>query len=155
MSLRQTASEAHFPFWMVAEVSTFGQLSVIFRHLPTNIQVPMAKQINLHSEVLISWLHALSTIRNICAHHSRLWNRILPVKPATPSKKHHPEFFTPTKIKNDSYFIAFAILKYLLVAISPDNSFTDDFVSLLGNYPGIPLGKMGFPADWQDYQIFQ
>ena len=149
------SSEKHFPFWMIAEASTFGKLSVIFRYLPRSVQVPIAKQINLHSRDLVSWLHTLSTIRNICAHHSRLWNRILPVKPSIPSKKYHPEFYIPAKINNDSYFVVFAILKYLLDVISPDNSLRDSFIQLLDKYPGVAINKMGFPKNWQDYQVFQ
>jgi abortive infection bacteriophage resistance protein len=148
-------SEKFFPFWMIAEASTFGQLSLIFRYLPRSVQVPIAKQFNLHSQTLVSWLHTITTIRNICAHHSRLWNRILPVKPSLPSRKHHPEFYTPSRINNDSYFVVFAILKFLLDVISPKNSLRNDFIRLLSKYPGVPKNKMGFPINWQDYQIFQ
>lgn len=31
----------------------------------------------LNAEILESWLKAFNSIRNICAHHSRLWNREL------------------------------------------------------------------------------
>lgn len=31
--------------------------------------------------VFCSWLHTLSYIRNICAHHSRLWNISLDITP--------------------------------------------------------------------------
>ncbi|WP_218118031.1 Abi family protein [Pelistega sp. MC2] len=37
----------------------------------------MAKNLGLNAEILESWLKALNSIRNICAHHSRLWNRKL------------------------------------------------------------------------------
>jgi len=147
-------SEPHFPFWMAVEAITFGQLSIIYRYLPSHVQVPMAKQLNLHSRDLVSWLHTLSTIRNICAHHSRLWNRILPVKPTIPLRKHHPEFYTPSRISNDSYFVVLAITKYLLDVISPGNTFIVDFTTLVDNYPRIPLNRMGFPENWQDFKIF-
>ena len=140
---------------MVAESSTFGLLSIMFQFLPINVKVPIAKQFKLHSSDLISWMHSLSTIRNICAHHSRLWNRILPVKPKIPIKKHHPEFYSPAKINNDSYFVILAILKYLLDFISPEKTIRDNFINLLTKYPDVPTNKMGFPANWQDYQVFE
>lgn len=149
------ANEKYFPFWMVSESSTFGLLSMIFKYLPISVQVPIAKQFNLHSRVLISWLHSLSNIRNICAHHSRLWNRILPVKPTIPSKRYHPEFYSSVKIKNNSYFIILAILKYLLDEISPENSTRDNFMNLLKKYPDVPINKMGFSTNWQDYKVFK
>lgn len=147
-------NDKYLPFWMVAESSTFGLLSIIFKFLPPNVQVPIAKQLNLHSRDLISWLHSLSNIRNMCAHYSRLWNRILPVKPIIPSEKYHPEFYSPAKINNDSFFIILAILKYLLDFISPEKQIRDNFVNLLAKYPGVLINKMGFPDNWQDYPIF-
>ena len=146
-------SEKYFPFWMAVEAITFGQLSIIYRYLPMNVQVPMAKQLNLHSRDLVSWLHTITIIRNICAHHSRLWNRILPVKPSIPSRKYHPEFYLPNMVRNDSYFVVLVILKYLLDAISPGNTLIADFSALVANYPDVPLNRMGFPNNWQDYQI--
>jgi len=148
-------NEKYLPFWMVAESSTFGLLSMIFQFLPLKVKVPIAKQFKLHSSVLISWLHSLSTIRNICAHHSGLWNRILPVKPKIPIKKHHPDFYSPVTINNDSFFIILTILKHLLGVISPENSIRDNFVNLLAKHPDVPINKMGFPEDWQDCRVFK
>lgn len=152
---RKYSSEKHFPFWMVAEVSTFGLLSQIFQYLPFSIQVPIAKQYNLHSDDLVSWLRCLSLVRNLCAHHSRLWNRILPIKPSIPSKKHHPEFHSPSRINNDSYFVILALLRYLLDVISPNNTLILDFLRIQSKYPDVPFEKMGFPGKWKDFPIFK
>lgn len=148
-------AEIYLPFWMIAEISSFGVLSWIFQNLPPNIQVPIAKKYNLHSRVLVDWLHTLSNIRNICAHHSRLWNRVLPIKPSIPIEKYHPEFYHPTKVDNDKYFIVLAVLSYLLKKITPETSLLQDFSNLLIQYPNIPIEMMGFPLNWCDYQVFK
>jgi len=147
-------SEIHLPFWMIAELSTFGLLSKMFKNLPPSIQAPIAKKFKLHSRDLISWLHTLSTIRNICAHHSRLWNRALPVRPSIPIKKYHSEFYSPTIMNNQNYLVILAILKYLLDRIEPDNSLIIDFADLLEQFPEVPIFKMGFPPNWKKYPIF-
>ncbi|WP_338921411.1 Abi family protein [Pseudomonas silesiensis] len=36
-----------------------------------------ATRFSLPFDVLASWLHTLTFIRNCCAHHSRLWPRTL------------------------------------------------------------------------------
>ncbi len=147
--------ETYLPFWMVTEASSTGLLSRIFQYLPINIGIQIAKQYNLHSRILESWLHSLSNVRNICAHHSRLWNRTIPVKPEMPSRKYHPEFYTPSRINNNKYFVIISILKYLLDLIQPNNSIVQDFNNLLLKYPNVPIVKMGFPNNWQDYSLFQ
>ena len=146
-------SEKYLPIWMIAELSTFGLLSRMFENLPSSIQVPIAKKYDLHSRELISWLHSLSTIRNICAHHSRLWNRALPVRPSIPNKKYHPEFHSPSTINNFNYFIILAIIKYFLGKIEPNNSFMIDFNKLVNEFPDVPLYKMGFPPNWKSFKI--
>jgi abortive infection bacteriophage resistance protein len=39
----------------------------------------------LSHQMLSFWLHSISYIRNICAHHSRLWNRVCTIKPTIPN----------------------------------------------------------------------
>ena len=147
-------SEPHLPFWMVAETCTFGQLSKIFYYLPHKVKVTLAMQFDLHYRDLGSWLHALSVARNICAHHARLWNRRLPVKPSIPSIKYHPEFYSPVKVSNDSYFVILAMLEYLVKTIYPDKSIKNDFEKLFVKYPGVPINKMGFPKNWHECAVF-
>lgn len=61
--------------WIIFEVATFGTLSKIYKNL--NHQLPEKARIanefglNMHTE-LSSWLEAISYLRNIVAHHSRV-----------------------------------------------------------------------------------
>jgi abortive infection bacteriophage resistance protein len=149
------SEEPYFPFWIVSETLSFGVLSQIFSYLPHNILISISNRYNLYSTVLSSWLHTLSTIRNICAHHARLWNRKLSTSPLIPYREYHPEFYTPTKISPNHYSVILAILNYLLTKINPNISVMNDFKDLLRKYPTIPLNRMGFPDDWEQIEIFR
>ena len=67
--------------WMVFETLTFGTVSQAFKNLTRQNQKPSAKAFGLDGAVLGSWLHALSYVRNLAAHHQRLWNRAYTIKP--------------------------------------------------------------------------
>ena len=67
--------------WMVFETQTFGTVSQAFKNLTCQNQKPIAKAFGLDGTVLGSWLHALSYVRNLAAHHQRLWNRAYTIKP--------------------------------------------------------------------------
>ena len=69
--------------------------------------------------------------------------------------KYHPEFYSPVKLHNDSYFVILALLEYLVKTIYPDKSIKNDFDRLLLKYPGVPINKMGFPTNWQDCAVFE
>jgi abortive infection bacteriophage resistance protein len=69
------ASE-HPPIWIAAEIWDFGAMSVLYSGMRKHGQQAIAEFFNVPSfKVMETWLRALNVTRNICAHHSRLWNK--------------------------------------------------------------------------------
>lgn len=60
------------PSWMVFEVLSFGTISQAFKHLTRQNQKSIARLFQFDGSVLSSWLHALTYLRNLAAHHQRL-----------------------------------------------------------------------------------
>jgi abortive infection bacteriophage resistance protein len=92
-------------------------------------------------------------LRNLCGHHSRTWNREIPVVPAEPEKPAFPWIDSSTTDMKRIYF-RICIIKYLLFTVSPNNRFTEKLKSLLAEYPTIDVKAMGFPADWQNESLW-
>lgn len=69
----------HFPpSWITMEITSFGTLSILYENLlPGKIKRSIAAYFGLADKVFASWLHSVVYVRNICAHHSRLWNKTL------------------------------------------------------------------------------
>ncbi len=67
---------AYPPFWVIVEILTLGTISKLYENLQTALQKEAAKKLHVDHSVLVSWLKALSELRNVCAHHSRLWNNV-------------------------------------------------------------------------------
>ena len=70
--------------WMILESATFGTLSKMYNNLKNQLpeRAAIANDFGLYSaKELSSWLEAISVLRNIIAHHSRLWNRSLAKQP--------------------------------------------------------------------------
>lgn len=66
------------PIWMATEVMSFGTLSSFYSNLLSEHQISISNEVGgYHNSVLFSWLYTFSNVRNICAHHSRIWNRRL------------------------------------------------------------------------------
>ena len=66
---------------------SFGSLSQLYSGLFRKDQIELAKVLGLHSTVLLSWLHTFTYVRNICAHHGRLWNRQLAIAMIVPKDR--------------------------------------------------------------------
>ena len=63
--------------------------------------------------------------RNICAHHARLWNRELAIRPTVPDVKNGPEWHRPQSIDTDRMFVVLTILRFLLHRVAPQSAWRD------------------------------
>jgi abortive infection bacteriophage resistance protein len=148
-------SEKYLPFWMAVEVMSFGQLFTVYRNADPNVKRKIAAVFGVYPPVLDSWLHTLNYIRNACAHHVRLWNRLLPVAPMFPDKKHDPDWYTPQKIRNNKIFAVLTISQYLLYHIGFDCYWKSSLLTLIANNPEVPISIMGFPNNWLEIKIWK
>lgn len=95
------------PIWMESEVMSFGSLSRLYEGMLDVDQQQVCGPHRLPHYVLRSWLRSLNFIRNVCAHHSRLWNRELPVSPLMPKAKHG---WVPEEIPNNRRLFAVLVM---------------------------------------------
>ena len=146
--------EKYLPLWIAVELMSFGQLFTFYKNQDLVIKKEISERFNVFPPVLDSWLHTLLFIRNACAHHVRIWNQVLPIKPKIPDQKHNPEWYEPREISNDKMFVVLSIISYLMDKISPEWHWRNRLIELLSAYPDIPLESMGFPNDWEKYQLW-
>jgi abortive infection bacteriophage resistance protein len=148
-------SEIHLPLWIAVEVMTFGQLFTLFRNLDHREQKVLANRYRIFPPVMVSWLHTLNFIRNACAHHARIWNRIISIEPKIPYKHNNPEWHIPFEFDNRKIFTVLSLLNYLLKYIDPNNDWQNRIENLLKLYPEFPIRWMGFPKNWHDCSIWK
>ncbi|MBK9345247.1 MAG: Abi family protein [Burkholderiales bacterium] len=99
------------PVWMMSELISLGSLSRLFKGMQNPDKKAIADPLSLHPKRLQDWLHVLTYVRNVCAHHSRLWNRDLSIKPMTMNE---PEWSAPLLPRRDKLFCILLMLRYLL-----------------------------------------
>lgn len=146
------------PVWMVAEMMAFGQLSRWYSLLDDRaLRSKIAQPFALSETVLVPLLKHLSTVRNSCAHHARLWNRgfllrmKLPVKPAPLVATLAP----PVGPGPALLYNSLTLIWYLLLQIDPASHWQADMKALLATHPTANLAAMGFPADWSQRPLWQ
>ncbi len=130
--------------WMVAEVLTIGNWSILFENLgKLKDQKEISRIFDLPVDELISWLHALTYLRNLYAHHSRIFNRHFIIKPKFSQK-------IPVHLKNDRFAYFAAILLYFLNKISPEHHWNVKLDELFKKYPLINIEELGFTINWRN-----
>ncbi len=136
------------PLWMGVELLSFGNLNLLYGGFTNELKSEIAKEFGVHHKVLISWLNSLRTVRNMCAHYSRVWNRELGIKPLLPDKSKYWKELRGSC--NNRIFIIVLIINYLLMKINSKFDFFDKVKKLFDDFPCIDIGKMGFMDDWKD-----
>lgn len=152
---KQHYSEPLPPSWMSMEIISFGLLLRIYNNLnATGEKNNIAKHFGIKETVFASWMHCFVYIRNICAHHCRLWNRELSIKPMLP-KKVTQEWIKNTNIGHDKLYLVLCSIQYVLQTINPFSTFKIQLKNLLAQYQEIDVAAMGFPRDWETELFWQ
>ncbi len=141
-----------YPIWMATEVISFGALSKLYAGLKNADKQKIADAFNVHREVFRTWFHAMVYVRNICAHHSRLWNKELAIRPDIPEKDSVWKSLFPEP--NKRVFAPLTIMQYCLNQIHSENNFKSHLMDLLKSNPTSDSRAMGFPANWDQHQIW-
>lgn len=146
--------------WKFLEVATMGTLSKLYKNLkhqlPEKATIAKEMGLNLHSE-LSSWLEAITYIRNIIAHHSRLWSRNMVKRPIEQLKNPigqwliHP--LLPVQTKKS--FLIISCMVYLCNEVSINHSIKAQLLQLFNDNPTIPIYKLGFLNNWNNEPLWQ
>lgn len=141
------------PLWAVVELMTLGEISIWFSNIKSRPQRnKIAKTYNMDEVILSSYLHQLTHIRNICAHHGRLWNKKFMFTAKMP---HYPENFS--KSVNHDYrqnlYNILVFLKQMMDCINKNHQWNLRLTNLIERN-AINIEQMGFPIDWKNLPIW-
>ncbi|WP_275441014.1 Abi family protein [Lepagella muris] len=145
--------------WLIIEIATFGTLSKMYKNLKSQLpqRSAIANDFGLYSSKDFSnWIEVISLLRNIAAHHSRLWNRSFSKKVSDPKGKRDRWLngaFTEQQ-KKKPYAVACAVA-YLCRAINPRHKFSLSVKELASKYQNISFGKYGFPIRWESEPLWR
>ncbi len=140
------------PIWMASEVMSFGSLSRLYEGMEDKDQQRVSARHALPHFVLRSWLRSLSFIRNVCAHHSRLWNREFAIAPLMPLAKHG---WPPNEIPNQKrLFTVLIMLRHLMDGQCLGQGWQGEVTRLIEPIACTDNLKtvMGLPDGWQTHR---
>jgi abortive infection bacteriophage resistance protein len=151
------------PVWVMTEVTTFGALGTLYKGLLQRHQEQIAEDLDITLTsgagdigALTSWLENFRYIRNVCGHHSRLWNKNILrqlSEPRMSELRHLRDDSTRSRI-----YGTLAALAYLMPRLEPGSTWAPDTAAFirtaLANIDQ-PESAMGFPDGWDDEEIWQ
>lgn len=138
------------PIWTIMEAITFGSLSRLYSGLRRHHRKAIALRFGFDETILVSWFRSMNTLRNMCAHHNRLWNFHMVVDQPKAAKRFRGEM-----ARTDRFYARAIVLVALLDAVASGSGWKQRLIALIDRYPGVPTSAMGFPADWRSRGIWR
>lgn len=165
----------YLPLWMAMGVFDFGFLEHFFNNSPRDIQKKIAAELDLQSKTLATWLLAIRELRNMCAHHARVWNKVFNHRLTFPSnavwtlaydesahcwrknaqqKAPHPD---SVAYQTSNLAGRLFICRYLLRKIAPASQWKERVEKLFSDFEkqGVLICKTGLPVHWMQHPLWK
>ncbi|WP_243695563.1 Abi family protein [Rheinheimera sp. D18] len=150
----------NIPIWVAVEVFDFGAISQLISMMKIKDQQTIAEKYCVSGwQVFKSWIFGLSYLRNLVAHHSRLWNRNITTKPSIP-KSEEATWYASFRGNEDLLskpFLLIAITRQLMLCICPNTQWHIRLQQHLLSFPKqhsdkkLNLNSVGVDEKWQDW----
>ncbi|HQR83521.1 MAG TPA: Abi family protein [Polynucleobacter sp.] len=150
--------------WVACEVWDFGTLSTLFSGMRTQEQDLISSKYGIsNGRIFASWLRSLNYVRNVCAHHGRLWNRNIVEVPKLPpaSDLNWVKHFESNNHAKTRSYLLLGMMGHLLQIVSPSSKWSSRMEELLESFPDLNhlelnVYSMGVPSNnFQWNQFFQ
>jgi abortive infection bacteriophage resistance protein len=155
--------DGQMPIWALTEILELGHLSRLYQGLNEDDSEEIAKAFGVPTKKLMaSWLASVNYVRNVAAHHARLFNRKLQNAPSRPKAgvvpllDHLRDETTPKGVFG--VYNALAVIAYLLRSVDGDTEWRHRLVRLLGTFPTSPdltIAALGVPHEWDGLALWQ
>ncbi|WFF38865.1 Abi family protein [Moraxella nasibovis] len=141
------------PIWVACEILDFGALSRLYGGLKYQDRQSIAKKYKTTPDLLSQWLRSLNFIRNIVAHHGRLWNVNMI------DRSNISASFPNTSVRqldNQKPFAYFYLMAHLVEIISPQSDWKVRLIQHLNHFPvprnsAVSLQDFGYLSAFKKY----
>lgn len=151
------------PVWALTELLGLGQLSVLYRGLRQQDAEQIALAFGVPTKkIVVSWLASLNYVRNVAAHHARLFNRKLQHAPARPKAGQVPVLHhlrdEQTARGVFGTYNSLAVIAHLISSIEAGTDWHRRLVGLLRVFPAshtLSVASMGVPENWESLELWR
>lgn len=151
------------PIWALTEILELGHLSILYRGMNQQDAEEIATAFGVPTKkLMVSWLASLNYVRNVAAHHARLFNRKLQNAPSRPRAGQVPLLDHLRAETNSKHgfgtYNALAVIAYLLPSIEADTDWSRQLAALLREFPAshaLTIQSIGAPTDWETLDLWR
>ena len=103
---------------------------------------------NRSPEILGQYMHSMTIIRNLCAHGSRIYNRLFEQKPSLNKREQSLLIRREDGTMDNANFFGFFLIMKRLLPARDFLEMKEAVIALSKKYPFVRLDYYGFAKDW-------
>ncbi len=143
------------PIWVAIEVWDFGMLSTLYEGMTFEDKRRIALKYGVpDGNTLAKYLRSLNFIRNVAAHHARLWNVNIVDRSPVPQEEYWQQ------LNNARPFFYFCLMQMFLRVICPTSTWGQRLNTLINeDFPvvesgAIKTGDFGLIDNWRTWELW-
>lgn len=141
------------PLWAYVDLFTISDISFLYSISDQSVKDAVARTFGLTmtkgATILGSYMHSMTIIRNLCAHGSRIYNRLFEQKPSLNKKEKALLIKNSEGEIDNAHFYGFLFIMKRLLPASSFSNLKHAITALTKKYPFVRMDYYGFRNDWQ------
>lgn len=143
--------KSQVPMWAYVELYSISDISILYKISQENIKRQVSAVFNIpesHYKLLEKFMHSMTILRNLCAHGSRIYNRLFEQKPRLSKNELKLLRTRPDGSVDNAHLFSFILVTRRLLNPDQFRNLTDNIIELSEKYPFVSLTYYGFPENW-------
>ena len=137
-----------------ADLLTISDISFLYsiseRPIKETISHQFGLAMNRGPEILGQYMHSMTIIRNLCAHGSRIYNRLFEQKPSLNKKEQALLIRREDGTMDNAHFFGFFLVMRRLLPAENFAEMKEAVIALTEKYPFVRMDYYGFRDDWKE-----
>ena len=141
------------PLWAYVDLLTISDISFLYAISEPDIKTAVANALGVmkQGEYLIGrFMHSMTIIRNLCAHGSRLYNRLFEQKPNLNKKELALLRKDANGTVDNAHLFGFILIMRRLLSAEDFRELKQEIIALTSKIPFVEMKYYGFPDNWQN-----
>lgn len=140
------------PLWAFVDLLTISDISKLYSITEKQIQDDITKDLGLtiKSDLTGQFLHSMTIIRNLCAHGSRLYNRLFEQKPKLKRKDFMLLREEEDGSRDNAHLFGFILIMRQLMKPEEFSAMKAEIEALTDRIPYVDMKYYGFCDNWKE-----
>ena len=140
------------PLWAYVDLLTIADISFLFKISQPDVKDATALVLGLNvsgASLLERSMHSMTIIRNLCAHGSRLYNRLFEQKPSLKKREQSILRKNEDGTMDNAHLFGYILIMRRLLKQDEFAEMKNRILKITQKYPFVSMRYYGFPDNWK------